>query len=73
MGSRSQDPNAVTVSDALAALGRLCLLIFNVDKKTVVIRLPKPDEHQRKILDALKVSLPVKQDVVRRKTTGSEP
>jgi transposase len=59
-GTTAQDPNAVTVSDALAALGRLCLLNFNVDKKTVVTRLPKPDEHQRKILDALKVSLPVK-------------
>jgi hypothetical protein len=25
-----------------------------------VTRLPKPDEHQRKILDALKVSLPTR-------------
>lgn len=57
-GTTDQDPHAVTVSDALAALGRLSLLIFNVDKKTAVTRLPKPDEHQRKILDALKVSLP---------------
>ena len=59
-GTTAQDPQAVTVSDALAALGRLCLLIFNVDQKTTVTRLPKPDQHQSKILDALKVSLPSK-------------
>lgn len=59
-GTTAQDPKAVTVSDALAALGRLAFLIFNVDEKTAVMRLPKPDQHQRKILDALKVSLPGK-------------
>lgn len=57
-GTTDKDPQAVTVSDALAALGRLTLLIYNVDEKTTVTRLPKPDQHQRKILDALKVSLP---------------
>jgi len=57
-GTTAQDPKAVTVSDALAALGRLAFLIFNVDEKTEVMRLPKPDQNQRKILDALKVSLP---------------
>ena len=56
----AQDPNAVTVSDALAALGRLPLILYNVDEKKAVTRLPKPDDHQRKILDALKVSLPAK-------------
>ena len=72
-----KDPHAVTVSDALAALNRLCLLVydFNVkDKsgkkdekhqkekynKTTVTRLPRPDEHQRRILDALRVPLPAK-------------
>ena len=59
-GTTVQDPNAVTVSDALAALGRLSFLIFNVDEKTAVMRLPKPDQQQQKILDALKVSLPAK-------------
>ena len=59
-GTTDTDPMAVTVSDALAALGRLPLLIFDVDEKTTVTRLPKPDQHQRKILDALKVSLPSK-------------
>ena len=59
-GTTAQDPNAVTVSDALAALGRLPLLLYDLDEKTALTRLPKPDEHQRKILDALKVSLPTK-------------
>ncbi|MFN3325003.1 MAG: IS1634 family transposase [Bryobacteraceae bacterium] len=59
-GTTAQDPKAVTVTDALAALGRLTFLLFDVDQKTVVARLPKPDEHQRKILDALKVALPAK-------------
>lgn len=57
-GTTDKDLKAVTVSDALAALGRLSFLIFNVDEKTSTMRLPKPDPHQRKILDALKVSLP---------------
>ncbi len=59
-GTTDKDPHAVTVPDALAALSRLSLLIYDVDDKTTVTRLPKPDEHQRCILDALKVPLPVK-------------
>ena len=59
-GTTDKDPKAVTVSDALAALGRLCLLSFNIDEKTAVTRLPKPDQYQRSILAALRVSLPAK-------------
>ena len=59
-GTTAQDPQTVTVSDALEALGRLSFLIFEIDAKTTAMRLPKPDQHQRKILDALKVSLPAK-------------
>lgn len=59
-GTTDQDPNAVTVSAALAALSRLSLLVYSIDDKTTVMRLPKPDPHQRSILDALKVSLPTK-------------
>ena len=59
-GTTDKDRKAVTVSDALAALGRLSLLTFSIDEKTAVTRLPKPDQHQRSILDALKVSLPAK-------------
>ena len=59
-GTTDKDPKAVTVTDALAALGRLCLLTFSIDEKTVVTRLPKPDQQQRSILDALQVSWPAK-------------
>jgi transposase len=59
-GTTDKDPNAVTVPDALAALGRLTLLTYAVDDNTTVMRLPKPDQHQRHILDALEVSLPAK-------------
>ena len=74
-GTTDQDPHAITVSDALAALNRLCLLVYDIHVKdksgkrgekpqkeqthnTTVTRLPKPDEHQRRILDALRVPLP---------------
>ena len=50
----------MTVFDAMAALWRLPLLHYDVDENTTVTRLPKPDEHHRKILDALKVSLPIR-------------
>ena len=75
-GTTDADPHAVTVADALAALNRLCLLVYEVDvihksgtdkearqekkDKTTVMRLPKPSEHQRRILDALQVSFPTK-------------
>ena len=59
-GTTDKDRKAVTASEALAALGRLSLLTFNIDEKTTVTRLPKPDQHQRRILDALKVSLSAK-------------
>lgn len=59
-GTTAKDPHTVTVSDALAALNRLSLLVYTVDDKTTVTRLPKPDEHQRRILDALQVPLPAK-------------
>ena len=44
----------------MAALSRLSLLLYEIDKKTTVTRLPKPDETQQKILAALKVTLPTK-------------
>ena len=59
-GTTDQDPHTVTVSDALASLNRLPLLIYDVDDKTTVTRLPKPDQLQRRILDALQVPLPTK-------------
>ncbi len=59
-GTTDADPQAVTVPDALAALSRLALLLYDVDDSTTVTRLPKPDAAQLSILAALKVTLPAK-------------
>jgi len=59
-GTTAADPHAWTVSDALAALSRLCLLEYPIDDKTKLTRLPNPDARQKEILAALGVSLPKK-------------
>lgn len=59
-GTTDADPHAITLTDALAALSRLCLLEYRVDEKTSVTRLPQPDARQQQILAALGVPLPKK-------------
>ena len=59
-GTTNANPHACTVTDAMAALQRLCLLEYQIDKKTTVTRLPKPDARQKEILAALQVHLPEK-------------
>ena len=59
-GTTNADPHTCTVPDAMAALQRLCLLEYQIDKKTTVTRLPKPDARQKEILAALQVHLPEK-------------
>jgi transposase len=59
-GTTDADCYAVTVPDALASLSRLTLLHYKVDDKIAVTKLPMPDQQQKRILDALKVSLPCK-------------
>ena len=61
-GTTDNDKMAVTVDDALAALSRLCLLIYQV-RGTVITRLPTPDERQKAILDALGTSLPTERSL----------
>ena len=56
-GTTDDDKLAVTVDDALAALSRLCLLIYQVEG-TAIPRLPSPDARQAAILHALGTSLP---------------
>jgi transposase len=56
--STDLNPQAITLPDALAALSRLCLQHYEIDEKTTVTRLPRPDARQREILKALDVSLP---------------
>jgi Transposase DDE domain len=56
-GTTDDDKLAVTVDDALAALARLCLLIYQV-RGMVITRLPSPDARQAAILHALETPLP---------------
>jgi transposase len=59
-GTTDSNPHAITLPDALASLGRLCLLHYPIDADTTVTRLPKPDVRQKEILSALGVVLPEK-------------
>ncbi|MGH9338510.1 MAG: IS1634 family transposase [Acidobacteriota bacterium] len=59
-GATDADRYAVTLKDALAALHRLCLTIYPVKENVAVPVLPRPDETQTKILEALNVPLPKK-------------
>jgi hypothetical protein len=59
-GTTDTHPHAITPSDAMAALSRLCLLEYRLDDHTTVTRLPRPDARQQEILAALQVHLPTK-------------
>jgi len=59
-GTTDTNPHGITLTDALAALSRLCLLQYAVDEKTTLTRLPKPDRRQKETLQALGVTLPEK-------------
>ena len=59
-GTTDANPHAITLADAITALSRLCLLEYQIDDKTTVTRLPKPDARQKQILEALQVHLPQK-------------
>ena len=57
-GTTDSNPHAITLPDALKALGSLCLLQYKIDEKTTVTKLPQPRANQQQILAALGVSLP---------------
>jgi transposase len=57
-GTTDSNPHAVTLRDALASFGSLCLMQYKVDEKTTVTKLPQPSSNQTKILTALGVTLP---------------
>ena len=59
-GTTDHDPHAITLQDALAALGRLCLLEYPMGEQSSVTRLPIPDARQTEILEAFGVPLPQK-------------
>jgi len=49
---RTSNPHAITLPDALRALGSLCLLQYKIDEKTTVTKLPQPRSNQQQILAA---------------------
>lgn len=57
-GTTDTNPQAVTLPDALTALGRLCLLNYPVEGDRTVTRLPITNDSQQQIFSALHVSLP---------------
>ena len=58
-GTTGDNPHAVTLPDAMAALSRLCLLNYPANKSgEVVTKLPHPNDAQKKILQASNVNLP---------------
>jgi transposase len=59
-GTTDRNPQAITIPDALVALSRLCLQSSQIDEKTTLTRLPRPDGRQQEILAALRVRLPPK-------------
>lgn len=65
-GTTDADPQAITLKDALAALHRLCLMLYRVENAVEIALLPRADEHQARILEALKVHLPKKLQSVDR-------
>jgi hypothetical protein len=57
-GTTKEDPHGVTLQEALDALHRLCLLTYPLDDTHSITRLPRPDDQQTRILQALQVALP---------------
>ena len=57
-GTTDTDADAITADDALVALGRLTYLYTTDRNGERHVHLPRPDEHQTKILKALGLSFP---------------
>ena len=57
-GTTKDDPHGGTLQDALDALHRLCLLTYPLNDTHSITRLPRPDDQQTQILQALQVALP---------------
>ena len=57
-GTAHDEPYTLTVEDALATLSRLCLLRY-VSASGDVVSLPRLDEHQRALFEALQIRPPV--------------
>jgi transposase len=65
-GSTEDDPAAITPDDALVALGRLTHLYSTDRNGQRHTHLPRPDDQQAKILDAIGLSFPLKAKADKR-------
>ncbi|SBT09858.1 transposase [Candidatus Accumulibacter aalborgensis] len=65
-GSTEDDPAAITPDDALVALGRLTYLYSTDRNGQRHPHLPRPDEQQAKILEAIGLSFPLKPKADKR-------
>jgi len=65
-GSTVDDPAAITPDDALVALGRLTYLYSTDRNGQRHTHLPRPDDQQAKILDAIGLSFPLKAKTEKR-------
>lgn len=65
-GSTEDDPAAITPDDALVALGRLTYLYTTDRNGQRHTHLPRPDDQQAKILDAIGLSFPLKAKADKR-------
>jgi transposase len=59
-GTIDEDPHGLTLEDAFEALNRLTLDLYPIEDDILIPRLPRPDEQQARILEALQVYLPSK-------------
>jgi len=57
-GTTKDAPHGVTIQDALDARHRLCLLTYPLNDTYSITRLPRLDDQQTRILQALQVALP---------------
>ena len=65
-GTTGENADAITPDDALVALGRLTYLYSTDRNGDRHVYLPRPDEHQNKILKALGLTFPLKPKVEKR-------
>jgi hypothetical protein len=65
-GSTEDDPAAITPDNALVALGRLTYLYSTDRNGQRHTHLPRPDDQQAKILDAIGLSFPLKAKADKR-------
>jgi transposase len=57
-GTTDEHPHGLTLDDAFDSLNRLTMDLYPVEDQLLIPRLPRPDQEQTRILEALHVHLP---------------